>query len=475
MRTFTLFCLSFLFAVSLAGAGSAYAQHSDAQDGPDPAVYEDREAWSRDLEALYTRLREIHPDYDVRTNAEDWQAAYDALQRDIPSLEWQGFVTRTAQFVALASDGHTTLFPFAFHGPGFDTQYPLRAYFFEGDVYLTRVPPDQSQLAGGRILSVGGQPEDEVFADLMSTISSGSPMWKVNWAPVALRWPGYARALGYANADGGISISVETPDGEIATGTLAAASIDPAPELLTAFDVHNQDADYPRWMTEEAPYIYEYMPEQNAVYLIYGAIENAEDDPIDAFAARMFEFIEANDVERLIIDVRNNGGGNNTFNAPFVHGVIASDLNHPGGIYVLTGRQTFSAAQNFVNWMERHTQALFVGEPTGGRPNHFGDAEFFTLPETLLGALVSTLRWQDSFDSDPRMWVRPDIPADLTFSDFLTGHDPALEAALAHDASDIAFQPFTATRWYRETQYLGWDVPIVGMRGVYDEDGNEVR
>jgi len=120
--------------------------------------------------------------------------------------------------------------------------------------------------------------------------------------------------------------------------------------------------------------------------------------------------------------------------------------------------------------MEKHTQARFVGEPTGGRPNSFGDAEVFTLPETQLVALISTLRWQDSFDSDPRPWIRPDVPAVLTFEDFLAGRDPALEAALRDDASGIEFQPFTGARWHRPSQYLGWNVPIKGMTAVFDPE-----
>jgi len=462
------------FILFLLAPGSALAQHGDL-GGPDAAAYDDHEAWARDLSALYARIQDVHPDYEHATTAADWDAKYASTLAALPDLDWAGFVTATAQFMELANDGHTNVFPFAYHGPGFEAQYPLRAYFFSGDLYLTRVEDSARELAGGRVIQFGNIPAGEVMADLMGLISAGSPMWKANFAPVVLRYPGFASALGYGDADGGLTITVEAQDGGTATATLYPFAPDATPELTTAFDVLNPDADYPRWMTEEAPYVYEYLPDQNAVYLIYGAVQSDEDDPIEDFAARMFQFIEENEVERLIIDVRNNGGGDNTFNAPFVHGVIASRLNHPGGIYVLTGRQTFSAAQNFTNWMERHTQAIFVGEPTAGRPNHFGDAEVFSLPESQLVTLISTLRWQDSFDSDPRMWVRPDVGVDLTFEDFLAGHDPALEAALNHNGNDISFQPFTARRWYRDTQFLGWDVPIMGMRGVYDAEGNEVR
>ncbi|MBK6490948.1 MAG: hypothetical protein IPF97_04295 [Sphingomonadales bacterium] len=48
-----------------------------------------------------------------------------------------------------------------------------------------------------------------------------------------------------------------------------------------------------------------------------------------------------------------------------------------GGLYLLIGPQTFSAAQNLANRLERETLAIFVGTPTGGAPNHYGDATLF--------------------------------------------------------------------------------------------------
>lgn len=474
MRKLALYCFCFLFFVPVLVTSSAQAQHGALSPG-DTAVYEDPDAWARDFAALYDRVREVHPEYDSAHDAAVWDAQYDATQAAIPDMDWAEFVTAAAQFMNLAEDGHTNVFPFAYHGPGFQTEYPLRVYLFDEGLFVTRIAEEGRAIAGGRVLQIGDMTADEVMGELMGLISAGSPMWKVNFAPVILRYPGFASVLGYGDADGGLTITVETPGGDIAAATIEPQDEVDASSLVTAFDALNPQADFPRWMTEEAPYTYDYLPEQNAVYLIYGAVASDEDNPIDAFAAEMFAFIEENEVDRLVIDVRNNGGGDNTFNAPFVHGAIASRVNRPGGIYVLTGRQTFSAAQNFSNWMERHTQALFVGEPTGGRPNHFGDAEIYPLPESQLVTLISTLRWQDSFDSDTRPWIRPDVAVPLSFGAFIAGRDPVLGAALTHDATDIAFEPFTARRWHRDTQYQGWDVPVIGARGVFDEDGNEVR
>jgi hypothetical protein len=46
--------------------------------------------------------------------------------------------------------------------------------------------------------------------------------------------------------------------------------------------------------------------------------------------------------------------------------------------------------------IERHTHAIFVGEPTGSGPNFVGETELFELPYSKLQASVSDLYWQSS-------------------------------------------------------------------------------
>src|SRR6267143_154269 len=52
-----------------------------------------------------------------------------------------------------------------------------------------------------------------------------------------------------------------------------------------------------------------------------------------------------------------------------------------GHLFVITGRLTFSAAMNLASRLEHETHATFVGEPTGSRPNHYGEAVTLTLPQ----------------------------------------------------------------------------------------------
>lgn len=100
-------------------------------------------------------------------------------------------------------------------------------------------------------------------------------------------------------------------------------------------------------------------------------------------------------IERVVLDLRRNGGGNNMLPEPLRRTLVKSRFNRPGGLYVLVGPRTFSAAMNIATRLERETDALFVGEPTGGRPNHYGDAKYLVGSATGVPYLISTLRWND--------------------------------------------------------------------------------
>jgi len=78
------------------------------------------------------------------------------------------------------------------------------------------------------------------------------------------------------------------------------------------------------------------------------------------------------------------------------------------------------------------TKALLVGEPTGGRPNHFGEVKTFTLPYSGLTISYSTNYFRFAKDDTPSLL--PDIPAEPSSADYFAGRDPALEAILNYQA-----------------------------------------
>jgi hypothetical protein len=177
------------------------------------------------------------------------------------------------------------------------------------------------------------------------------------------------------------------------------------------------------------------LPDSKTVYFQYNAVLNQSKEPLEKFCKRLFEFIDQHDVDRLVIDMRWNGGGNNFLNRPLVGGLMRCDkVNQRGKLFVIVGRNTFSAAQCGATQIERYTNALFVGEPTGSRPNFVGETCLLDLPYSKMLASISDLFWQNSVAMDYRTWIGPQIYTPPTFETYRARRDPAMEAVLVYGA-----------------------------------------
>jgi C-terminal processing protease CtpA/Prc len=96
---------------------------------------------------------------------------------------------------------------------------------------------------------------------------------------------------------------------------------------------------------------------------------------------------------------------------------------------VIIGRGTFSAAVHFAADVKRSTRAVFVGEPTGGSPNHYSDTDPVQLP--VIGWTVYVPRiYYEKLPGESGLTIEPDVRVDFTAKDLFSGRDPVLRAAL---------------------------------------------
>jgi hypothetical protein len=75
-------------------------------------------------------------------------------------------------------------------------------------------------------------------------------------------------------------------------------------------------------------------------------------------------------------------------------------------------------------------KAILVGQPTGEKPNHYGEALTMTLPNSRL-LVQYAVKYFRLMPADSRS-LEPDVPASRSMSDALSGRDPVLDAALGN-------------------------------------------
>ncbi|HEY6401570.1 MAG TPA: S41 family peptidase, partial [Blastocatellia bacterium] len=157
--------------------------------------------------------------------------------------------------------------------------------------------------------------------------------------------------------------------------------------------------------------------------------------PFNRFAADLLKFMDQNPVERVVIDLRLNGGGNSAIFDPLIKALsrrrhVSKQRGQQGKLFVLIGRRTFSSALLNAVELKEETKPILVGEPAGQRPNFYGEVETMRLPYSRLRVHYST-RFFKTMDGDPPA-LAPDIEVEPSSSDYMSGRDPVLEQALSY-------------------------------------------
>jgi hypothetical protein len=93
-------------------------------------------------------------------------------------------------------------------------------------------------------------------------------------------------------------------------------------------------------------YWFEYLKDPRALYVQYNAVQDKDkpEETVSDFFKRVFQFADANPVDKFVLDIRLNGGGNGYLNWPLIYDIIRSDkVNQKGKLFTIIGRKTFSA------------------------------------------------------------------------------------------------------------------------------------
>src|SRR5262249_55286226 len=333
-------------------------------------------------------------------------------------------------------DGHPAIWTFG-QIPLFRAAVPLRFFWFEEGLHVTAADPKYKDLLGARVTAFDGRPTEDVLKALDPYINRdrGNPMTAKTGLPYRVRVPALLHAAGLAKSRDRVTLSVRDLSGTARDVTVSADTREPdiwntlpaPPSWVTFASTLDQPPLYLRHM--DRPQWFEYLPAHRTVYFQFNKVLNENKEPLARFTERLTKFIDEHDVDKLVIDLRWNNGGNTFLVHPLLLALVGNKkVNQRGKLYVIIGRRTYSAAQNTATYFERDTNAIFVGEPTGSSPNFVGEEDPVTLPYSKLLANVSHLYWQGSWPQDQRIWLAPQIYIAPTFADFPARPDAALAA-----------------------------------------------
>ena len=380
------------------------------------------EQWRHDLRDFVNVITTKHADPYHFTSKAQFDEAVSELQKRIPSMSDVQIVVGFQHLAALIGDGHTFV-----DTSGLYKKFPLEVYWFGGDLRVIRAAPEYQQALGAKVVAIGSVPIQTVQKRIQGLIPQGENQWHVlDQSQSLLMESEPLAALGVLPQAGAANFTFEDQAGRrfklrvepIAPGTANPAEIAKEPVPLPY--QHPRD---PLWFT--------YLADSKTVYADWRSYKD-----IETQSERLLGFIKEHSVNRLIVDMRWNEGGNFAKGRQYLIYKLTfnPELNRAGHLFVITGRGTFSAGMTNVTDFRRETQAILVGEPTGARPNGVMENYMFTLPESKLRVSCAMLKYRFEPGSHADA-VLPDQKIEPNWQLFLEGRDAALQWILAQSAS----------------------------------------
>jgi hypothetical protein len=295
-------------------------------------------------------------------------------------------------------------------------------------LYLVAVPAAQRKLLGAQLTGIDGHPIGQVLARLRAVIDYQDPglarAQEVGWSG-----PGESGDLNDADLLSWLKVTRSATVASFAVRTavgLRSVRIRPIAGSGAPAIAHVPSPLY--LQHQNNPYWLKILGGQRAVYLKYN--ECLTNDGFQRLAARALAVLRQHPGYRLIVDLRDNGGGDS---APFLALIadIRADpaVNRRGRIFGLVNGFTDSSASVDSYNLQRQTRALLIGQQVADPIDEYGDDNgqlhlpHYGIRIQYTTAVVNRTRTRFGI---PNITVAP------TVRDWLTGTDPVLAAALRY-------------------------------------------
>lgn len=392
-----------------------------------------------DIDALIYTIGEVHPNMFHNISQGEFFTQVNRIKESLPdSISPINLYKKLTSLVVNLGDGHTgLLMPY-----NNQTQVlPMQVNVDVNSLIMTvKSSYDEIIPQGATILSINGKSYKTILDEMKTYINGERDFFRIQ--RLNNSFPEMCHLIYNAEK---YEIEYCINKGEKKIATLRPASIKETKRHLL-----------PKGKKESRKEAYSFtlMKEKKCAIMDFRSFEKT--DKMKEFADSMFTTLRENDIKHLIIDIRNNGGGNskvgdelfkyispvpfNQFgntviritpttkriaqypinmapgwyfhNAPeMIQPLTVEEGHFDGKVYLLTSNYTFSSASVF-SWAFKHfNMGTVIGEETGGMNVHFGDILYYKLPVSGITCYISYKRfWNYGANEQDIHGTLPDHP-----------------------------------------------------------------
>lgn len=380
-----------------------------------------------DLEFLYqTVLVENHPNAFASTPESEFLALKQEIESRLETESGTNFLLDLMRLTALTGDSHTMISV----GSAADFRiYPFAVVRRGESWYLSAVPSKDENLLCQEVTKLAGKPVPEVIGAFGTLFSSDNPVRLQRQFRQSCNVADIYEYLGLVEA--GAPLALTLKNGK----TLTLEPVAPADMNQTeTARLADRITQSPATTATDAYYFAKPL-NPKTYYIQYNTCREAEDLSMEDFAALVRADLDAGSYGRVLLDLRNNGGGSDGVIWPLLE-VLREEMDAGTELVGLIGEATFSSA--LINAVEiQEMGGVLAGESAGGSVCHFGAVQGFSLPNSGVRGQLSSkyIDLNTLLDAGAGRGVEalePDVSIPQTLADTLAGKDTAVEWLLAH-------------------------------------------
>ncbi len=373
--------------------------------------------WIADLIQLKNELPKLH----ANKNQNSYKLFYDKIDfisNNYSKKYTMEIIADIGKAIATLRDAHTTLvFPQSH-------RLPFSCYCFEEGVFIIETDENYKDILHTKIKAINDKKIDDVIEGFSEIISHENTQYFLSSLPDFIVCSNILFGLNIIDDAEKIKITVEEGNGRIKDILLSSILYkNYMPYGKNEKLINYQNTDKYLWSRKI----------KSTYYINYNKCSDFEPFFISDIAEDIKnEILNDNKIKSIIIDLRNNSGGNSELFQPFLRWICNYEpiVNDSIKLYVIIGRDTFSSALLNAYYLKFNSNAIFIGENTGGKPNSYGEVKYLDLKSSGLLVKYSS-RYYKLIDDDNVMYFTPEINFKVSFKDYLNNYDPCTEYILS--------------------------------------------
>lgn len=381
------------------------------------------EGWRRDIDFLRDEIRRVNPDFHDAPLPAEFTRRYEALRQGVATMSDEEITVGLNRMLAALRQAHTQLLSSRGRLPV--NHLPVQFHLFPEGLFIVDAAPEHRALIGSRVVSIGRTPAAEALRRVNEIQSVDGDMHYLFMGPWIMRTAQVLKGLGIVDSVASVPLVIEQAGRERAvqlpTGTHEGYLALP-PVASSTSRIPAAPAGRRNWEHQ--------LPALRTLYVHLGQVGNDPTETLPQFGRRLRTVLATGGMKHVILDVRRNGGGASNLYIELLRTLVGFSAVPGNRLYVLIGRNTYSAAANLVTDVERLAEPTFIGEPTSQCCMLHGDPSGVQLPYSGLAGTLTAVHWNLSYSPfDGRTAIVPHVPVATTAADYFAGRDRVLEVA----------------------------------------------